>query len=323
MWGIDAAGFMALLPIVATLVVLEGLLSADNALVLAVMVRHLPKVQQNRALRYGLLGAFVFRLIAVVFAATLLRYWILKVLGGLYLLYMAISHLAHGESESENERRSRFGKGFWGTVVGVEVTDIAFSIDSILAAVATAEAIPKRYGGIALFDIPWVNVTVDVKLLVIYIGGILGIIAMRFVAGYFLILLDRFHGLAKGAYYLVGWIGLKLLGGGMHDAVHPGLVPPAPDLREGLPPWAFQLPLEINGWFFWTVMGLIVLASLAYKPKPKKDGPKSSPPSEFVARVEKRWPMADDHRKIVFKIQASRTPACVTRRSASGRLASW
>ncbi len=286
MWGIDAAGFMTLLITLATLVVLEGLLSADNALVLAVMVRHLPKVQQKRALRYGLLGAFAFRLIAVVFAATLLQYWILKVLGGLYLLYMAVAHLAHGEGDAGAERRSRFGQGFWGTVVGVEVTDIAFSIDSILAAVATAEAIPKRYGGIALFDIPWVNVTVDVKLMVIYIGGILGIVAMRFVAGYFLILLDRFPGLAKGAYYLVGWIGLKLLGGGLHDAVHPGFVPPAGGWREGLPAWSHNLPLEINGWLFWSVMALIIVVSLAYKPKRPKDGHGSKPPGEFVATVK-------------------------------------
>lgn len=291
MWGIDAAGFMALFVTVATLVVLEGLLSADNALVLAIMVRHLPRVQQKRALRYGLLGAFLFRLIAVVFAATLLQYWILKAIGGLYLIYLAISHLAHGEAEPEAERRSRFGKGFWGTVIGVEVTDIAFSIDSILAAVATAEAVPKRYGAIALFDIPGVNVTVDVKLLVIYIGGILGIIAMRFVAGYFLILLDKFHGLARGAYYLVGWIGLKLLGGGLHDAVHPNFVPPPGNWRENLPPWAHDVPLDINGYLFWAVMALIVVASLAYKPKPRKDGSKPGAPStasnKLVVSAEK------------------------------------
>ena len=286
MWGIDAAGFMALLATVATLVVLEGLLSADNALVLAVMVRHLPKDQQKRALRYGLLGAFAFRLIAVVFAATLLQYWILKVLGGLYLLYMAVAHLTHGEGEMGADRPSRFGKGFWGTVVGVEVTDIAFSIDSILAAVATAEAVPKRYGSIPLFDIPGVNVTVDVKLLVIYLGGILGIIAMRFVAGYFLILLDRFHGLAKGAYYLVGWIGVKLLGGGLHDAVHPGFAVAPGNWREQLPAWVHGLPLEINGWFFWAVMGLIVALSLAYKPKASKNAPQSTTPEALLATVE-------------------------------------
>ncbi len=113
---------------------------------------------------------------------------------------------------------------------------------------------------------------VDVKLMVIYIGGILGIIAMRFVAGYFLILLDRFHGLATGAYYLVGWIGLKLLGDGLHDAVHPGFEPPPGGWRESLPSWAHLLPLEMNSWFFWAGMGLIVVASLLYKPHgPKPD----------------------------------------------------
>jgi YkoY family integral membrane protein len=286
MWGIDAAGFMALLVTVATLVVLEGLLSADNALVLAVMVRHLPKHQQKRALRYGLLGAFFFRLIAVVFAATLLQYWILKVLGGLYLLYMAVAHLAHGEEEVGKERRSRFGDGFWGTVVGVEGTDIAFSIDSILSAVATAAAIPKRLGSIELFTLPTVNVVVDIKLMVIYVGGILGIIAMRFVAGYFLILLDRFPGLAKGAYYLVGWIGLKLLGGGLHDAVNPDFQPPAGNWRESLPAWVHQVPFEINSWLFWAVMALIIMVSLIYKPKSPSNGTPSNSASELVETVK-------------------------------------
>jgi YkoY family integral membrane protein len=225
-------------------------------------------------------------LIAVVFAATLLQYWWLKVLGGVYLLYMAIAHLAHGEEQAGTERRSRFGDGFWGTVVGVEVTDIAFSIDSILAAVATAEAIPKRYGGIELFTIPTVNVVVDIKLLVIYVGGILGIIAMRFVAGYFLILLDRFHGLAKGAYYLVGWIGLKLFGGGLHDAVHPNFVPPAGNWREYLPSWLHQVPFEVNGWLFWAVMALIIVASLLYKPKLPANGTPSDSAGELVATVK-------------------------------------
>ena len=91
--------FLPIAGAILVLVVLEGLLSCDNALVLAVMVRHLPKEQQKRALKYGILGAFVFRFIAVLFAATLLRYWQLKVIGGLYLLYLAISRLVYGETE--------------------------------------------------------------------------------------------------------------------------------------------------------------------------------------------------------------------------------
>jgi YkoY family integral membrane protein len=278
MWGIEAADLVTLSFTVALLVVLEGLLSADNALVLAVMVRHLPKHQQKRALRYGMLGAFGFRLIAVVFASTLLQYWILKVLGGVYLLYIAISHLAHGEDGPETERRSKFGNGFWGTVIGVEMTDIAFSVDSILAAVGTAAALPDRLGDKLLVSIPGV-VDVDVRLLVIYIGGILGIVAMRFVAGYFLILLDRFQGLAVGAYYLVGWIGLKLFGGGLDEALHPRHFTPAPNGWRGLlPPWAYRVPLEMNPWFFWSGMALIVVGSLLYKPR----GGSENPPGELV-----------------------------------------
>lgn len=277
MWGIEVADLAVLTGTVATLVVLEGLLSADNALVLAVMVRHLPKHQQKRALRYGMLGAFGFRLIAVIFASTLLHFWQLKVGGGLYLLYIAISHLIHGEDEPGAERRSRFGSGFWGTVIGVEVTDIAFSIDSILAAVGTADVLPDRLGDRALFSIPHL-VDVDVRLLVIYLGGILGIVAMRFVAGYFLILLDRFSGLAVGAYYLVGWIGLKLLGGGLDDALHPEHFTPAPDgWRESVPEWAYRVPLEMNAWVFWGGMTLIIVASMLYKPKGSH-----TPPGELV-----------------------------------------
>src|SRR5947209_1513824 len=135
---LTTADLLPILGAIFTLVILEGLLSADNALVLAVMVRHLPKQQQKRALRYGIWGAFIFRFIAVIFAAQLLIYWQLKVLGGLYLLYLAISRLIFGEGDQEAGKSSRFGEGFWATVVGVEIADIAFSIDSILAAVAMA-----------------------------------------------------------------------------------------------------------------------------------------------------------------------------------------
>ncbi len=202
------------------------------------------------------------------------------------------------------------------------MTDIVFSIDSILAAVATAAALPDELGGIALFTVPGVGVVVDIKLMVIYIGGILGIIAMRFVAGYFLILLDRFHGLASGAYYLVGWIGLKLIGGGLHDAVHPDprvYVPGPGNWREGLPAWAGSIPLEMNRWIFWVGMALIVTASLAYKPRKARKPPEG----EYLGRSAAAGLIRADQGKISLRIAARRTPACRTRRSAAAMLASW
>jgi YkoY family integral membrane protein len=238
MWGLTLGDAPLMLFTIFTLVILEGLLSADNALVLAVMVRHLPKAQQKRALRYGIWGAFGFRAIAVVLSTELLRFKLFKLIGGAYLLYLAAAHFLVGEEEgSPTKVRHSFGSGFWGTVAAVELADIAFSIDSILAAVAMTVEFPPHIG------FRW-------KLAVIYIGGILGIIMMRFVAGIFLRLLERFQGLAIGAYVLVAWIGLELVISGLHDAQ--------------------VLSFEMNEWLFWGGMVFIAIASLLYRPKEKK-----------------------------------------------------
>jgi YkoY family integral membrane protein len=244
--AISLADFMTILGAILSLVILEGLLSADNALVLAVMVRHLPKQERKRALRYGIWGAFIFRLIAVIGATFLLKFWWLKVVGGLYLLYLAIKHFAIPGDDSSGERRSRFGSGFWATVVNVEIADIAFSMDSILAAVAMAEGLPAH---IEKMQIQLQSFgAIPLKLVIVYIGGVLGIITMRLVAGFFLILLEKFKGLAEGAYFLVAWIGLELCGSGLHG-------------------WNKRLPTEMPDWLFWLGMGIIVVASMLYRPR--------------------------------------------------------
>lgn len=171
--------------VIATIVVLEGLLSADNALVLAVLVRALPKHQQKKALLYGIGGAFFFRFIAILSAATLIRYWYLQAAGALYLSYLAVRHFAH--HASPNRHLPRPQAGFWRTVLMVELTDIAFAIDSILAAVALTPEI-------------WL----------IYTGGVLGMIFMRYAATWFIRLLEKFPNLEHAAYLVIGWISVKL-----------------------------------------------------------------------------------------------------------------
>ncbi|WZO97734.1 hypothetical protein EP7_004780 [Isosphaeraceae bacterium EP7] len=271
MWALTLPDIGVLAWTVLFLVILEGLLSADNALVLAVMVRHLPKEGQKHALRYGIIGAFAFRAIAVLFAASLLDYWFLKLFGGLYLLYLAIGHLFSGDHGSEGGTASRPGYGFWRTVFNVEVADIAFSIDSILAAVAMADGLREDLRDTVIANILGFDLTIE--LAVVYAGGILGIITMRFVAGYFLILLERFAGLAAGAYVLVAWIGLKLVGEGIHTALHPtGLRGkhidlPAGDWRLGLPESVRNFAFEMPDWLFWGGMISILIASMLYRPK--------------------------------------------------------
>jgi YkoY family integral membrane protein len=220
---------------IGVLVFLEGLLSADNALVLAVMVRHLSRHDRRRVLQWGIWGAIGFRVVAVLLSTILLKLWYFKVFGGLYLLYLAISHFfsrGHSsEAETQVSRTRTWLRGFWGTVFSVTIADIAFSIDSIFAAVAMADDFPDRYGDTG-------------KLLIVITGGVLGIITMRFVVRYFVAMLDRFPGLAEGAYVLVAWIGLKLTISGL--------------LAE---------KYHIPEWLFWSVMVLIMILSFVIKPK--------------------------------------------------------
>lgn len=260
---LNAADLATIALTIGWLVILEGLLSGDNALVLAVMVRHLPRNKQKRALLYGIWGAIVFRLIAVVSAEYMLRFWQLKVVGGLYLIFLALRHFltpGHGD-EGNHDASKEFGRGFWGTVVAVELADIAFSIDSILAAVALVEGLP-----------PNLQNNRFLSLGIIYLGGVLGIIMMRLIAGVFIKILDRFKGLAAGAYVLVAWIGLKLTGGGLNDAFHPragknGVVPALPGWLAGAPRWMQDFPWEMSNWLFWSGMVLIVVVSMVAGPR--------------------------------------------------------
>jgi YkoY family integral membrane protein len=253
MWSFSLSDLALVGWYIGVLVLLEGLLSADNALVLAVMVRHLPKKEQRRVLVYGIYGAIGFRFVALALSAILLKFWICKVLGGGYLLYLALAHFwsrrrghfspSEDGAETQGERPRSVTQSFWGTVTSITMADIAFSIDSILTAVAMAEGFPEKYGYTG-------------KLVIVFIGGVLGIITMRFVVRYFLMLLDRFPGLAEGAYYLVAWIGLKLFINGLHDGA----------IQHGMERY---LPFHVPEMVFWAGMVVIATVSLVVTPRPR------------------------------------------------------
>lgn len=187
---------------IALLVALEGLLSADNAMVLAVLVLGLPKHQQKKALKYGIVGAFIFRSIAILLAVYLIQLGWVKLVGAGYLLYLVYRHFrggaAGGDRRTPPVATGWFGLSpFWATVAKVELTDIVFAIDSILVAVAMS---PKT----------WVILT----------GGILGIVMMRLVIGQLLALVERYPPLVDGAFVIIGWVGFKLLIEYLHAEGH-------------------------------------------------------------------------------------------------------
>ena len=179
--------------VIGILVVLEGLLSADNALVMAVMVVGLPEREHRKALNYGLVGAFVFRTVATALAVYLIHLIWVKLAGGLYLLYLVVAHFRERPEEDGAHARPPakrwFGLSrFWSTVVRVEVMNLAFSIDSILVAVAMSS-----------------------KFWVVLSGGLLGIVAMRVVVGWVIRLIQRYPALVHGAFIIIGWVAVKLI----------------------------------------------------------------------------------------------------------------
>jgi YkoY family integral membrane protein len=193
---IEASDFVT----IALLVALEGLLSADNALVIAVMVLGLPKREHRAALHYGLIGAFAFRIVATLLAIYLMRLVWVKLLGGLYLLYLAFSHFSSGKTGEDRASPPKATawlgmSAFWATVLRVELVNLAFSIDSILVAVAVS---PKRW--------------------VVLSGGIIGIVAMRLVVGQLIALIERFPTLVDAAFIIIAWVGVKLILDYLHAA---------------------------------------------------------------------------------------------------------
>jgi YkoY family integral membrane protein len=211
---------------IGLLVLLEGLLSADNALVLAIMILGLPRYDQRKALRYGLVGAFGFRIVATLLATHLIRIEWVKLLGGLYLLYLSYKHFFQsGDAEQRSKPKPAqpwLGmSALWATVVKVELVNIAFSVDSILVAVAMSR-----------------------KTWVVLAGGLIGIVAIRVVIAQLLAIVRKYPALVDGAFIIIAWVGSKLL---------------LDFLRvRGL------IEFEVNRWISFALIIAIFLISFAY-----------------------------------------------------------
>lgn len=201
----DAQLVIEYLWVLVILIGLEGLLAADNALVLAIMVKHLPELERKKALFYGLAGAFILRFGSLFIISFLVDVWQVQAIGAAYLLLMSIKHLfdklAHKDKNKQEKEAS--GSGFWPTVAKVEFADLAFAVDSILAAVALAVALPATgLGNIGSLDTG--------QFLVVLTGGMIGLIIMRFAANIFVDLLKKRPSLEIAAFIIVGWVGVKL-----------------------------------------------------------------------------------------------------------------
>ncbi len=186
--------------VIFNLIVLESLLSVDNAAVLASMVMHLEGKDRRKALSYGIFGAYFFRGLCLIFASILYKIAWLKGLGGLYLLWLSINHFRKFNNKEKKEENKKVEKNnffnfieknigsFWTTVIAIETMDLAFSLDNIFAAVAFTD-----------------------KIGLICLGVFIGILAMRFAAQIFINLMEKFHFLENLAFIVIGILGLKLI----------------------------------------------------------------------------------------------------------------
>jgi YkoY family integral membrane protein len=182
---------MTELLIFLNIMILEIVLSIDNAAVLAAMVKELPKGQQKKALTYGIAGAYVFRGLALLFASVLIKLVWLKVAGGLYLMYLAYNALSTNVEqggESKMTIKIPFLSALWSTIVAIEMMDLVFSIDNVFAAVAFTPNLWLICGGVFI-----------------------GILAMRFATTKFVKVLEKNPILERVAYWVIGALGLKLV----------------------------------------------------------------------------------------------------------------
>lgn len=225
--------------IILQLILLEGLLSIDNAAVLGAMVAHLPDDQpvhwprpltklgnrlhrllgnqRTAALRVGLLGAYLGRGLMLALAAWVIHYPWLRILGAAYLIRLAFDNLGQPEAGEEDAHAHPLEQhSFWMVVLTVEMTDLVFSLDNVVAAVSLSN-----------------------RFWVIMVGVAIGILMMRFAAGIFSYAVTREPILKPAAYLLVLAIGVELL------------------LEE----W---IGLEINDWLRFGISVTILLSALLY-----------------------------------------------------------
>jgi YkoY family integral membrane protein len=241
--------------IVLTLLVLEAVLSFDNAAVLAAMVRKLPLQDRRKALMYGLVGAYVLRILAILAASFLIRTPILKVLGGGYLVFIAVRHfiqLARHKANGGHHIEVKPGllrrwgvPALWAVVIQVELVDLAFAIDQVIVAVAFTN-----------------------EIVLIILAAMMGILFLRIAAGFLARIMDWLPLLEHMAYVAVAYVGAKLIL--LHPFFSPGgecFIPPLSHdrvLPGGVVETVCEIPTLISVGITLSVFAVPVLLKLLF-----------------------------------------------------------
>jgi YkoY family integral membrane protein len=249
------------LGVIGYLILLEALLSADNALVLAIMVRHLKGDEPRRALLYGMAGAFILRGLAIILAGFIIKFWWLQLIGALYLVWLPLKHFYMHSQEADINAKPM---SFWRTVVAIELMDLTFALDSVLVAVGVVDTgkHPEK---------TWVVIA----------GAVIGIALLRFAAGFFIRILAKYPNLQHVAYLLIGWAGLKmvLVAGHTFQNAMPDALP-------------FGIP-EMPKLLFWG--GVLLIAGIGSWLSYRNPDPVTEEEEKDIERVEDATDLNIDH----------------------------
>ncbi len=181
------------------LIALEAVLSADNAVALASIAQGLPDAKMQRAaLNFGLLAAYVLRILLIVMATWVVKYWQFELLGAIYLLWLVINYFISSSNKEEGESKLSY-QSLWQVVPIIAFTDLAFSLDSVTTAIAIADEI-------------WLIIA----------GGTIGVLALRFLSELFIGWIEIYTHLEDAGFVTVGFVGLRLL----LKVIAPESVPP-------------------------------------------------------------------------------------------------
>lgn len=226
-----SAALIEALPVIVSLIIIEGLLSVDNALAIAAMANHLPGRQKYLALKFGIIGAYFFRGLCLAFAAWIIENPWLKICGAAYLVYLMCDHFRGSEDSKSADISKIAQRGFFGTIAAIEIMDLSLSVDNVVAAVAMSP-----------------------KLWVVCTGVFIGILALRFVAGACIRLIEKFPILEHTAFILVGYVGFILVYELLSDP-HSGL-----QILPG--------PVHVTTWQKFIGIVLIIGISISYMRSP-------------------------------------------------------
>ena len=177
-------------PVIISLIIIEGLLSVDNILAIAALASQLPEKEKKAALRIGLAGAYVFRILALFFAGFIMGNEWVKFLGAFYLIHLMTEHLSNYAAKTDDDPNTIPSKprAFWPTIIAIQLMDLSLSVDNVVAAVA---------------------MTPDIR--VVCVGVFLGLMTLLMFASLSLKLVETFPILQHTAFFLIGYVGVILL----------------------------------------------------------------------------------------------------------------